>query len=140
MHYRQTIIDAATTALTNLDGLGVTSTNFYSAAISPTARVWWTEEALPVELQTTTGGSESRVMTLRVQLAIASDDVQRDANDLLADMETQLDSGLDPVSDCAYLLQAGQDISTDADNEGLNVIMDYVVQYATAVGDPTTRV
>lgn len=141
MHYAQTIIDAAVSALDGLATLtgGVTSKRFFPEPATASARVRMAGEELPEAFRI--ASQETRSMLLQVDIYVASSDVQRDLNEIRGEVEAALPAALEAVADCAYMTGiAAPEIEVDQDRETLVATLDYTVEYATAVGDPTTRV
>lgn len=142
VHHRQTIIDAAVSALDGLTSLtgGATSSRFFAVSIEPAARVSIPVERLEPEERTMSGNVEPRVATLRVRVYASGSDVQREMNAVLDEIEGALPAALAAVSDCAFLVSVSSEIEAEQEQETMASELDYLVSYGTVLGDPSTRV
>lgn len=145
MHYRQTILDAAVTALNGTTSLAgrVTDKNAFPAEVdadTPYARVLLVSEERDEAQDAMSTTTLPRMLTLRVNVLIAGSDVQRQGNAVLEEVEGVLPAALKPVSDCTWFDEATFDVAADQDRETYNAQVDWSVYYVTDLGDPSTRV
>ena len=140
MHYRYTIIqalEAALEATPELEGKVTRSDAFPAEGVA--VRVFAVSEVLEQDERSMTPTEENRTLVIRVRLLLSGHDVQADANQYQEIIEGVTPAALEAVADCGYLDRVDFEVEAEQDRETMTASSDYIAEYSTVMGDPSTR-